>query len=67
MIKEGGRKFTIAVLYFVLSTLMIVAGLLPSDNWMEYAAYVAMVYMTGNVGEWVTKRFNIGNKNETKN
>ena len=64
MIKEGNRKFTIAVLYFTLTTLMIIAKLVPGTGWIEYSSYVALAYFGGNVGEWFAKKVP---KNETKN
>jgi hypothetical protein len=56
MIKEGNRKFTIAILYFTLTTLMIIANLVPGVNWIEYSSYVALAYFGGNVGEWFAKK-----------
>jgi len=53
---EGNRKFLITLIYLIICSVLVATKLIPGNDFISYTSYVIMIYMGGNIGEWVAKR-----------
>lgn len=68
----GFRKFTLAAVYLVVAIVLLLAGVIPAEGWLQHVTSVVVAFMGTNIGEhliavskeWINTK--MGNKNETE-
>ena len=51
----SSRKFQVTVIGFITSTVLVVQGILPPGEYVEFLKWLFTAYVAGNVGEHLTK------------
>ena len=49
----GFRKFTMAVAFLVVAIILLIAGVIPSDDWLKQVSAVMIAFMGTNIGEHI--------------
>ena len=57
---EGKRKYTVAILILMLSSILVVLGYVEGGHWVTITLGVMGLYGFSNVGEYVAKRKSSG-------
>ena len=49
----GMRKFLMATIFLLISTTLLLFGIVPADTWMKHMAEVMVAFMATNIGEHI--------------
>ena len=52
----GGRKTELAVVLFIIATILLFVGKADFSNWSEFVKWVFGIYAVGNGAEHLAKR-----------
>ena len=52
----GGRKTALAVVLFIIATILLCVGKADFSNWSEFVKWVFGIYVVGNGAEHLAKR-----------
>ncbi len=52
----GGRKTALAVVLFIIATILLCVGKADFSNWSEFVKWVFGIYAVGNGAEHLAKR-----------
>ena len=52
----GGRKTALAVVLFIIATILLFVGKADFSNWSEFVKWVFGIYAVGNGAEHLAKR-----------